>query len=136
MRMRILKSVKNEIFLYSGIYISGALGYGLIEILYRNRTHWSMMITGGACLLTFYFIERALPDSDILRKAILGTCVVTVYEFAVGCIVNLWFGLSVWDYNDQPVSLLGQVCPSCACMGFLLCLCLAWIYRFLYNVIS
>lgn len=125
-----------EITLYMLIFLSGAFGYGLVELLYRGYTHWSMIIVGGACLLSFYFIEKGFPNAGIVTKAIIGALIVTFYEFFVGCIVNLHFGLGVWDYHDQPFSLLGQICPAFSFLWFLLCLCLAWIYRFLYNVTS
>ena len=31
------------------VYSIGAVGYGIIEVLFRGYTHWSMLIAGGLC---------------------------------------------------------------------------------------
>ena len=33
------------------------------------------------------------------------------YELAVGLIVNVWLGWSVWDYSGETWNILGQICP-------------------------
>ena len=44
-----MKSGKEKIVLFS----IGAMGYGLIEILWRGYTHWSMLTAGGICFMFF-----------------------------------------------------------------------------------
>ena len=39
------------------IFIVGAAGYAGVEYLYRGYTHWTMVLTGGACLLAFYCLS-------------------------------------------------------------------------------
>ena len=94
---------------YFFIFIFGGAGYALLEISFRGYTHWSMVLTGGACMLTFYFLNNAFPKLPITFKALIGAAVVTLYEFTVGCIVNLWFHLNVWDYSGHAFALLGQI---------------------------
>ena len=43
---------------YVLIYAAGGLLYGLIEILWRGWTHWSMVLCGGLCFLSL--LQRAL----------------------------------------------------------------------------
>ena len=38
----------------------GAAGYGLLEYLYRGRTHWTMLLAGGAALV-LPALDRAFP---------------------------------------------------------------------------
>ena len=125
---RIKEAVK-----YAVIFLVGGTVYGLIEVSFRGFTHWSMVLTGGACTLTLYFIQMAMPSLNIFLKALLGAAVITLYEFSVGCIVNLWFRLGVWDYSDRAFSLYGQICPLFSLIWFLLCLCLAAAFGFYYN---
>ncbi len=49
------KSRGLEIIKYIAIFTFGGVGYAFIEISFRGYTHWSMVLTGGACMLTFYF---------------------------------------------------------------------------------
>ena len=42
---------------YLLIYAAGGLLYGLIEILWRGWTHWSMVLCGGLCFLMMYLIS-------------------------------------------------------------------------------
>ena len=46
----------------------GALGYGLIEILWRGYTHFSMLLAGGICFVTFAKALEVLNFSPILAK--------------------------------------------------------------------
>lgn len=111
------------------IFIIGSLGYGALELLFRGYTHWTMMLTGGACLLTLYYLERPFHEAPLLLKAAGGTFVITLYEFCVGLIVNLWFGWNVWDYSLLPGNILGQICPLFILLWFVLCLALAAVSK-------
>lgn len=92
------------------IFLLGGCLYGLIEVVARGYTHWSMFLTGGFVLTALYSINKVLHKRSILLRALLGGCVITLAEFTVGCIVNLWLGMNVWDYSSQPFNLLGQIC--------------------------
>ncbi|MDO4545069.1 MAG: hypothetical protein Q4C25_02835 [Bacillota bacterium] len=103
------------------IFMTGAAGYSAIEYLFRGYTHWSMALTGGACLLVFYYYVKAKKETPTVLKAIVGACIFTIFEFFVGLIVNLWYGWHVWDYSTQPGNILGQVCPLFSFAWFLIC---------------
>jgi uncharacterized membrane protein len=104
------------------VFLIGGLSYGLIEILYRGYTHWSMVLTGGAVILTFYYLIPFLFQLPLWASALLGAAIITAYEFAMGCVVNLLFKMEVWDYSDQPGNILGQICLQFSGCWFLLCL--------------
>ena len=40
------------------IFVTGAIGYCTLEILWRGYTHPSMGIAGGLCLIGIYYISR------------------------------------------------------------------------------
>lgn len=92
------------------IFLFGGLSYGLLEIIWRQHTHWSMIITGGVCFLIMYRIFSEHPDMNYMYKGIIGSLIITSIELLCGCIVNLWLKLDVWDYSRFHFNLLGQVC--------------------------
>lgn len=105
---------------YGFVWSLGALLYGLIEILWRGYTHYSMVLTGGVCFLIIYKISEL--DRNIVVKSIMGALAITAVEFAVGVTVNIIFKLEVWDYSRVPLNVLGQICPIYTVLWFLLCL--------------
>ena len=56
---------------YVLIYAAGGLLYGLIEILWRGWTHWSMVLCGGLCFLVMYLIS-GLPLC-LMKKCVLSS---------------------------------------------------------------
>lgn len=91
--------------------IGGRL-YTWIELVWRGWTHWTMFVLGGICFVILGLLnEYKIPwHWNILHQAIVGACIVTIFEFFTGCIVNLWLGWQVWDYSNLPFNLMGQVC--------------------------
>lgn len=112
---------------YTALFLGGGIMYSLIEILARGYTHWTMTLTGGACLLIMYLRYTSHPDESILMKCFFGMCVITFFEFTVGCIVNIILGWNVWDYSHMYLNVLGQICPSYSAGWFLLSLPIALI---------
>jgi uncharacterized membrane protein len=105
---------------YFYIWLFGGITYGLIEILWRGHTHYSMVITGGICFLVIYRLSEL--ERNIVVKSIMGALAITAIELTVGVVVNIIFGLGVWDYSEVPLNLLGQICPIYTLLWFLLCI--------------
>lgn len=114
------------VYKYMLIFTFGAAGYGAIEIIFRGSTHWTMLITGGICFVLIYIIaiRKKLP---VWQKWLLGGITTTVVEFAVGSVVNIGLGWSVWSYEDMPYNVLGQICPTFSACWFLMCIPLVWL---------
>ena len=93
------------------LFIIGGIGYMLIELLFRGRTHITMFFAGGLSLLMFFIIEEKFKDSPLLLKATLASLSVTFIELVFGIIFNLIFDMKVWDYSDRMFNFLGQICP-------------------------
>lgn len=92
------------------VFITGGALYGLIELLWRGWTHWSMLLCGGACFSFMYHIGlTALP---LPAKCLFSACVITAMEFVTGCLVNIILKWQVWDYSALPGNLWGQICPQ------------------------
>ena len=92
------------------IFGIGAFLYGLIEILWRGYTHWSMLVAGGICFVSFSGIAHCMKKKPLLYKCVLGSISVTAVEFVFGLIFNLILKKNIWDYSKMPFNLGGQVC--------------------------
>ena len=112
----------SERFFEITVFILGGMAYGLIEVLFRGHTHWSMVITGGACVLTLYLIMDWTMNLPLVVAALAGAGIITFYEFCVGMLVNVSFGWHVWDYSSMPGNILGQICPLFTGLWFAMCL--------------
>ena len=98
---------------YVILWAVGGLIYISLEVIWRGHSHWTMFILGGICFVALGLINEVLPwDMPLCQQVIIGACIVTVLEFATGCLVNLWLGCGVWDYSNMPGNILGQICPQ------------------------
>lgn len=103
-----MRSLLKHAFLF---WFGGSF-YVTLEIIYRERSHWTMIVLAGIVFLIVGGLNEVWSWSFPLSKQVLiGTTVATVLEFFTGCIVNLWLGWNVWDYSDQWANVLGQICP-------------------------
>lgn len=106
----------------SALFLFGGACYGIIEILWRGRTHWSMLITGGVCFLTLFKVFGRIKDFTVAKKCLIGSAVITGYEFVSGVFFNRILKLKVWDYSDRPLNIKGQICPLYSILWGLLCI--------------
>jgi uncharacterized membrane protein len=113
------------------VFILGGSAYAMIEILFRGYTHWSMVITGGACVLTLYVLLQWLLSMPLVLAAMAGAIIITGYEFCVGVIVNIKLGWQVWDYSNFQGNIMGQICPAFTIAWFSLCLAFLSLVKFL-----
>lgn len=102
-------------------FFSGALCYGVLEMLVRGRTHWTMLLTGGIAM-TFLMLINQSKQIDIVIRAVIGSFLITSIEFCVGSVVNISLGMNIWNYSGIPYNVLGQVCPKYSALWFLLCI--------------
>ncbi len=100
------------------LFCIGAVGYGLLEILWRGYTHPAMLLCGGAGLCGI----RKLCEQ---RRGVFSLCLqaagmITAMELGVGMLVNRKY--RVWDYRREWGNLAGQICPKFFALWFLLSL--------------
>lgn len=91
---------------------TGAAGYSTLELLWRGRTHWSMMLAGGFCFLSFGRLGRVKKSKNVFFRFAAGSAVVTAVELVFGLIFNVALKKKVWDYSSLPHNFLGQICPQ------------------------
>ena len=110
-----LKIERTALFLFVG-----GIGYGLLELFWRGRTHWTMLLLGGVCFLCIGTIRR--KGFSLPLRSLLCALIVTALEFLTGCVVNLRLHWAVWDYSANRFQLLGQVCALYSFLWLLLSL--------------
>ena len=103
---------KNFILKEFIIFIIFGLMYVTIELLYRGHTHYSMFIVGGICGVLIGLINDNTPDMPLLPQCVLGAVIITIIELLTGLFLNVYLGLNVWDYSNQPFNFMGQICPQ------------------------
>ena len=90
----------------------GGLLYGGLELIWRGYTHWTMLLLAAALCVPLDLANEHIPwDMPLWMQAVIGGLTVTAAELAAGVVLNLWFGLEVWDYSGMWGNLWGQVCP-------------------------
>ena len=112
--------LQNAIEIFVALLFGGVGYYGL-EILFRGHSHPSMALCGAVC---FFFIDRlnaAYPRLLLPLKALFSCFFITAVELLAGCILNLWCGLEIWNYNELPLNFWGQICLPFCVVWFLLC---------------
>lgn len=99
--------------------MTGSCAYPTLEMIWRGRTHYSMAIAGGMCMV---LIEKIcceqLAGKSIPVRCLAGSGIITGVELCIGLLVNDLFKLNVWDYSDLPMNLFGQVCLPYSLLWF------------------
>ena len=83
---------------YAFVYLFGGIMYGLMEVIWRGHTHWTMTLTGGTALLILYIINIKMSNCNIFLKCLIGASAITLLEFTVGVIINIILKWNVWNY--------------------------------------
>jgi uncharacterized membrane protein len=94
---------------FAAIFTGGGLVYGVVELLFRGRTHWTMTLAGGLCAVLLYLIAVRSREA-LWKKWIMGGAVITTVEFLTGILVNIVLGWHVWSYESSWLNLFGQIC--------------------------
>ena len=111
------------------LFLAGGFIYAGIEVMTRAFTHISMFIVGGLCFVLIgsikYWRAPDKPPIPVTVQMLISCAMITTLELISGLIVNVWLGLGVWDYSDQPFNLMGQICLKASCI---------WIYLSLFAI--
>lgn len=111
----------NTFLKYSLLFLIGGFAYGGIEILFRGYSHISMLAAGGICFILIGLINEVYSwEISFVSQMVISSFIITAVEFIFGLIVNVWLGLNVWDYSDQPYNLMGQTCILFSIIWFFL----------------
>lgn len=102
-------------------WICGGLLYGLLEILWRGYTHWTMILLAAVLCIPLDLANDHIPwETPLWLQAVAGGLTITAAELAAGLILNVWMGLDIWNYSNLPGNLWGQICPQFTALWCLL----------------
>ncbi|MCL1831290.1 MAG: putative ABC transporter permease [Oscillospiraceae bacterium] len=101
---------KTALMKFFTLFLGGGIIYGGIEVLIREYTHISMIITGGLCFVLIGALRYSRHNIPVTVRMLIGALIITALELASGLIVNVWLGLNVWDYSYERGNYLGQIC--------------------------
>ena len=128
-----MKSFRYYLFLF----LFGAAGYSLLEILWKGSTHWSMALDGGICLVMINVINSRFKCRTLSFRAFMCTLFITVLELLTGIVFNLHLKMDIWDYSDRFMNFYGQVCPLYSFLWFLLSYIILFVTeRFRKNTVT
>ena len=119
MRRQVIPMKKREVLT---VYAIGSIGYRMIEVLWRGRTHWTMGICGGVCFLFISVSELVHRRWRLAVRALISTVWVTAVEFFSGLLINRVFRLGVWDYSGMRFNLCGQISLIYSILWYFLCI--------------
>lgn len=93
------------------LFLTGSCAYPTLEMIWRGRTHYSMALAGGLCMVLIDKVccER-MASKRLSQRCVAGSAIITGVEFAIGIVFNDWLGCQVWDYSNMPLNIMGQVC--------------------------
>jgi uncharacterized membrane protein len=115
--------INNKSLKYTFLFLTGGFAYGTVEIISRGYSHISMFIAGGICFILIGLLNEGYRwNMSLVTQMAVSAIIITVVEFVIGLIVNVWLKLNVWDYSDRPYNLMGQVCPLNSIYWFFLSL--------------
>ena len=116
-----MATYKKSILKYFILGWFGGSTYCSLEVIFRGRSHWSMIALAFILFLLIGSLNNLFPwEMSLAKQGVIGACIVTVLEFITGCIINIWLGWNVWDYSNMPLNILGQVCLPFSLLWILL----------------
>ena len=116
-----MATYKKSILKYFILGWFGGSTYCSLEVIFRGRSHWSMVVLAFVLFLLIGNLNNLFPwEMSLVKQGIIGACMVTVLELITGFIVNIWLGWNVWNYSNMPLNILGQVCLPFSLLWILL----------------
>ena len=92
----------------TAVFLTGGSAYVGLELLWRGRSHGSMFLAGGLCLLLIGHLEEVEPRLPLPLRILAGAGIITMVELGTGLLFNRDY--TVWDYRTVPGNYLGQIC--------------------------
>lgn len=82
---------------------------------------WTMFLLAIILAIPLERFGAELPwEMPLMAQSAICGLAITSVEFFAGLIINVWFGMGVWDYSAMPGNIMGQVCPQFLVMWIVL----------------
>ena len=98
-----------------------------MEVVYKilsgkpETISWTMLVLAAILCIPIERFGKKVPVSLPIQSLICAI-IITIAEFIAGIILNVWLGLSIWDYSTMPLNIEGQICLPFAILWYILCL--------------
>lgn len=80
--------------------------------------------------MILFYISTQMKKAHLLKKCLFGAVIITAVEFIFGIIFNILLDMNVWNYENVPFNILGQICLPYSILWFGLCFILfKWIIK-------
>lgn len=112
------------------LFFTGGFLYVVLELIWRQSSHWTMFMAGGSCFTLVDWCNRKLRKATpFWVRCSIGAAIITGVEFVTGCVVNLWAHWNVWDYSQYKLQFMGQVCFLYTVFWFFLTMPIIWLSK-------
>lgn len=102
----------------------GGLAYGLIEVIYRQKTYPLMILCGGIAIVLLDKINNHISwDMDILLQGCIGSALITGMEFIIGNLSLAGVLPKMWDYSNVWMNYKGIICLPFSLIWIVLSIC-------------
>jgi uncharacterized membrane protein len=123
-----MSKARYNVLKYVVIFISGAIIYMGLEMLWRGYTHWTMGLVAGIATILIGLINEIFPkDTPLMVQAPIASLIITELEYISGEILNVYLGLNIWDYSQMPFNVDGQVCLPASLFWMIIGLIAVWL---------
>jgi uncharacterized membrane protein len=111
-----MKCLAQRFKFYSSLFcVTGAI-YWIIEILWKQHSHWSMFVVAGISAILGDLLNEITPDMKVIVQSFLITILILLQEYLVGIMFN--YDYSIWDYRGMPFNYEGHITLSFAILWF------------------
>ncbi len=110
----------SKILKYVTLFLIGGLMYYALEVIFRGFSFPAMFVCGGLCFILCGVINEKNRCMPLILQMLVASIGITAIEFIFGLVLNVWLGLGMWDYNNMPGNILGQICPQFTVLWFFL----------------
>ena len=119
-----MKTMKKTILKNVVLSVVGGLSYGIIELIYRQKTYFLMILCGAIAIILLDKINDYISwDMDILLQGCIGSLIITGMEFTIGNLYLMGIVPKMWDYSNVWLNYKGIICLPFSLIWILLSIC-------------
>lgn len=119
-----MKTMKKTILKNVVLSVVGGLSYGIIELIYRQKTYYLMILCGAIAIILLDKINDYISwDMDILLQGCIGSLIITGMEFIIGNLYLMGIVPKMWDYSNVWLNYKGIICLPFSLIWILLSIC-------------
>lgn len=93
------------------LFLFGFMAYITIEVCYRGYSYPLMGVCGGIAIVLLDQINNKVSwDVDILLQGVIGSLIITFFEFVIGNLFLKGYLPVMWDYSNLWMNYKGIIC--------------------------